>query len=144
MHRTTITFDYEGIEHPDTCEPLLDQGDAFRQWLHEFECASQYLPDEWMFRILPAQVWAGRMREVLFAYPTDLTREEVCTIVQDVLFDKGGLSGSFHMSEIRVWRVRLVSEHIVRFPFQEDAQRWAEREADRMDGAVESITLVDE
>lgn len=120
----TVTFDYDGITHPESDEEL-DGMEALAQWREEFAYAA-LCADEAVFvgwREIQGFLVHKRM-QVRFIVDAALTDTQVCDAIQTALYDEGGLSGGYTMG--------AVSPHYVEVPVTvvETRLTWAANEAD--------------
>jgi len=117
MREHIVTFDYEGITHPETGEELKGV-EASMQFVREFNCC-----------ILPGDILAYRgfevnlkRRLVYYRFITDdsMDTADLSDMLQTALYDEGGLSGEFYMGkcvpfdvsreEVIVRRVTIMAE----------------------------------
>jgi hypothetical protein len=111
MREHIVTFDYEGITHPETGEELKGV-EASMQFVREFE-GDCTLPGS----ILAYRGFLLNIKQSI-TYYRFITTDEVDSmalsdLLQTHLYDEGGLHGDFYMGEYRRYEVSRV-ETVVR------------------------------
>jgi hypothetical protein len=102
MREHIVTFDYEGITHPETCDNLIGV-EASMQFEREFGCC--VLPESVLgYRCFRSKPWQS------IAYYRFITTDEVDSaalsdLLQTHLYDEGGLHGDFYMGEYHRYEV---------------------------------------
>ena len=128
MNTHIVTFLYEGIYAADGEGDPLEGVAAYRQFMHEFECASD-LPVGVLGWRLNESSLAGMRVHVQFITVDAISREDLCEIIQTRLYDEGGLSGEYHMGHVLPYEVSrqemVVRTRTVYAENEEDAVRRA-------------------
>lgn len=95
MFEFYATFDYVGITDPVNCDEYDNERDAYYQWEREFHCAVvEWGSDLLAYRVLSRNIGDRRV-SVRFVVARPLPVVEQVEAIQTLLFDEGGLSGSF-------------------------------------------------
>jgi len=105
MFEFYATFDYVGITDPVNCDEYDNERDAYYQWERELHCAAvQWGDDLLAYRALSRNI-TNRRVSVRFVVASPLPVVEQVEAIQTLLFDEGGLSGSFVIGRERPFYV---------------------------------------
>lgn len=101
MFEFFATFDYNGITDPESGSEYDNERDGYAQWEREFSCTLLEWGDDLLgTRILSRNI-ADRRVSVRFLVVETLRGDEQVESIQSLLFDAGGLSGSFVLGRER-------------------------------------------
>ena len=132
-----VTFDYSGLTDPESEREYEHEPDGYAQWERELHEAALAWDDDDLigYRVLPRNRKDRRV-SVRFLVNRALVPAEQVDAVQDALFDRGWLSGSFQLGRERLYRVTYtVTQDVYALS--------AEEAAARVPGSDARATLVD-
>jgi hypothetical protein len=104
MQTHHVTFLYDGIYAADGEGDPLEGVAAYRQWTWEFESANDLPVGVLGWRVTESSL-AGKRVHVQFITVDEISREDLCEIIQTRLYDEEGLSGEYHMGHVVPYEV---------------------------------------